>query len=294
MQCRKVEPNRLTLQECLDTDGVDFNSVSGKPIDESLTLKANSHKAGTGNLKHPVAVVGSLNEHEWRISEVAPTLTSSNWLQSPNAKTQKSGSRFAVMYRGPSGDRIYLDESPTIRSLANTNGNHQGGSGAWKVLEYSHQDGKQKFPPNEALTTKTHTGVASSYRVVKYKGEEYLVETGAGEEAKTLDTTAQFATNRKCPINLKTGKRKDLPHSYRGNPRPLTATEFERLMGWTVGCTAKGTTPDGKEIPISKTQRQKMLGNGIIPHEIKDICNKLKDFLASSFPSSHAITDSSR
>ncbi len=61
--------------------------------------------------------------------------------------------------------------------------------------------------------------------------------------------------------------------------RPLSATEFERLMGWPVGCTAKGTTTDGKEILISKTQRQKMLGNGIIPHEIEDICLSLKPFL---------------
>jgi len=63
--------------------------------------------------------------------------------------------------------------------------------------------------------------------------------------------------------------------------RPLSATEFERLMGWPVGCTERGVTPDGKEIKISKTQRQKMWGNGIIPHEIQHICNKLKLFLQS-------------
>ena len=73
--------------------------------------------------------------------------------------------------------------------------------------------------------------------------------------------------------------------SYR-RQRPLSATEFERLMGWPVGSTEKGITASGQEISISKTQRQKMLGNGIVPQEIEDICNKLKDFLVPSYPSS--------
>ncbi len=225
VQCRRIEPDRPSLQSCLDSDGVVINSVNGKPIDESLTLKANSHKAGTGNSKHPAAVVESLNE--------------------------KAESLLAVVYRGAAGDRTYIEEAPTLRSLANTGGKHQGGSGAWKVVEY--------------------------------KGEEYLVESGGGDEACTLYCNGQLATNRKRPMNLKTGKLKDLPYSYRGNPRPLTATEFERLMGWPVGCTEKGITRDGQEITISKTQRQKMLGNGIVPQEIEDICNKLKDFLVPSY-----------
>ncbi len=239
VQCRRIKPDRPTLQECLDTDGVVINSVNGKPIDESLTLKASSHKAGTGNSKHPVAVVESLNDQE----SATPT--------NPNANPQKAESRLAVMYRSATGSRTYAEECPTLRSLANTGGKHQGGSGAWKVVEY--------------------------------KGEDYFVESGGGSQSCTLDCSGQFATNRKRPINLKTGKRKDLPISYRGNPRPLTATEFERLMGWPVGSTEKGITRDGKEISISKTQRQKMLGNGIVPQEIEDICNKLKYFLVPSY-----------
>ena len=242
VQCRRIEPDRPTLQSCLDSDAVVINSVNGKPIDASLTLKASSHKAGTGNLKHPVAVVESLSDQE----SATPT--------NPNANTQKAESRLAVMYRSATGSRTYNEEAPTLRSLANTGGKHQGGSGAWKVVEY--------------------------------KNEQYLVESGIGSHACTLDCTGQFATNRKRPISLKTGKRKDLPISYRGNPRPLTATEFERLMGWPVGCTEKGITASGQEITISKTQRQKMLGNGIVPQEIEDICNKLKDFLVPSSPDS--------
>ena len=227
VQCRRIEPDRPTLQECLDSDGVVINSVSGKPIDESLTLKASSHKAGMGNLKHPVAVVGSLSE--------------------------KAESRLAVMYRSATGSRTYAEECPTLRSLANTGGKHQGGSGAWKVVEY--------------------------------KGEDYLVSSQLPEEACSLASTCSHLRSGARPRRLKDGLAALIPMSYR-RQRPLTATEFERLMGWPVGCTEKGITPDGKEITISKTQRQKMIGNGIVPQEIEDICNKLKDFLVPSSPDS--------
>jgi len=227
IQCRRIEPDRPTLQECLDTDGLAINSVNGKPIVESLTLKANSHKAGTGNSKHPVAVVGSLNE--------------------------KAESKLAVMYRSATGDRLYTEESPTLRSLANTGGKHQGGGGAWKVVEY--------------------------------KGEDYLVSTQFPEEACSLASTCSHLRSGARPRKLKDGLAALIPISYRRH-RPLSATEFERLMGWPVGCTEKGITRDGKEITISKTQRQKMLGNGIIPHEIEDICHKLKPILAFPSPDS--------
>jgi len=59
--------------------------------------------------------------------------------------------------------------------------------------------------------------------------------------------------------------------------RPITATEAERLMGWEEGCTATGVTRDGQEIEISTTQRIKILGNGIIPVEVTEILNELKN-----------------
>lgn len=62
--------------------------------------------------------------------------------------------------------------------------------------------------------------------------------------------------------------------------RPITATEAERLMGWEENSTAKGVTPEGKEIDISTTQRIKMLGNGIIPAEITEILEALKPILS--------------
>lgn len=156
------------------------------------------------------------------------------------------GTKFAVMYRSANGDRIYPDESPTLRSLANTSGNHQGGNGAWKVVEY--------------------------------KNDEYVVTTQLPEETSALAATEAYIKTGPRPRRIKDGKAALIPMGYH-RQRPLSAIEFERLMGWPVGCTEKGITVNGKEIVISKTQRQKICGNGIIPQEVEDICSNLKSFL---------------
>ncbi|WP_416212659.1 hypothetical protein [Nostoc sp. DedQUE04] len=46
------------------------------------------------------------------------------------------GDRNAIVYRAAGGDRIYHEEAPTLRSLSNTGGKHQSGSGAYKIREY--------------------------------------------------------------------------------------------------------------------------------------------------------------
>ena len=237
VQCWKIEPDRPTLSECLDGDGIALNSVTSKPIDESFTLRANSYKSGSGNHQHPTPVI--LDQHlddDHIYEDQVPTL------RTPTT----GGTTFAVMYCSASGDRLCPDESPTLRSLANTGGNHQGGSGAWKVVEY--------------------------------KNEEYVVTTELPEETSALAATEAYIKTGARPRRVKDGKPSLIPMGYR-RQRPLSATEFERLMGWPVGCTEKGTTVNGKEIVISKTQRQKICGNGIIPQEVEDICSNLKSFL---------------
>lgn len=74
-----------------------------------------------------------------------------------------------------------------------------------------------------------------------------------------------------------------------GTTRPLRPTECERLMGWEVGSTEFGITADGQEIKISNTQRIKMLGNGIIPQEIEDLCNSLRPILERLKESDYGI-----
>lgn len=59
--------------------------------------------------------------------------------------------------------------------------------------------------------------------------------------------------------------------------RPLLAVEYERLMGWSVGSTEFGIM-NGSEVVVSRCQRTKILGNGMIPAEITDICLNLKEF----------------
>ena len=64
-----------------------------------------------------------------------------------------------------------------------------------------------------------------------------------------------------------------------GTRRNVSGNELEQLMGWEKFSTTFGVTTDGEVISISEIQRHKMLGNGIIPAEIEDICNSLRPFL---------------
>jgi len=251
VQCPRIEPDRPTLQSCLDTGEKILDQKPGGDRLNREETSAVTTPCGT----HPFAFVGSPS-NGWQATSESPTLTSSGWLQSPSAETQKYVLRFAVMYRSATGSRLYTEEAPTLRSLANTGGKHQGGGGAWKVVEY--------------------------------KGEEYVVPNSLPDECSTLAATEAYIKSGDRPRRVKDGRASLIPMAYR-RQRPLSATEFERLMGWPVGCTEKGITRSGKEITISKTQRQKMLGNGIIPQEIQDICLSLKPFLESWYHQPEAL-----
>jgi len=240
VQCPRIEPDRPTLQSCLDTGEKILDQKPGGDRLNREETPALTSPCGT----HPFAFVGSPS-NGWQATSESPTLTSSGWLHSPSAETQKYVLRFAVMYRSATGDRLYTEESPTLRSLANTGGKHQEGSGAWKVVEY--------------------------------KGEEYAIADGLPDECSTLAATEAYIKSGSRPRRVKDGLPSLIPMAYR-RQRPLSATEFDRLMGWPMSSTEKGFTPDGKEIIISKTQRQKILENGIVPNEIEDICLKLKPF----------------
>lgn len=128
-------------------------------------------------------------------------------IQNNTADTSKTklskvtGSDSCVVYRSASGDREYWENAPTLRSLSNTGGKHQSGSGAVKVRKYE-SDG-----------------------------------------------------------------------SY--TQRPMTPKEAEALMGWEEESTAWGIDANGRKIPISDTQRKKILGNGIVPQEISVILRSI-------------------
>ena len=128
-------------------------------------------------------------------------------IQSNTVATSKTklseviGDNSCVVYRSASGDREYWENAPTLRSLSNTGGKHQSGSGAVKVRKY------------------------------EFEG------------------------------------------SY--TQRPMTPKEAEALMGWDPDSTAWGIDANGVKIPISATQRKKILGNGIVPQEISVILRSI-------------------
>lgn len=211
------EPVLMAIAEACflsSSDSYDYSSLrplflkmseACSQVEEEKTLKKSSNrldKWGIWGLGNPETEDGGFPKTESEFSVWVITGNIQCNKVEPNRPTLQEclESVGSVMYRAASGNRIHHNICPTLRSLGNTGGKHQAGSGAWKVIE---GDGTQ---------------------------------------------------------------------------RPLTATEFERLMGWHVGCTEKGIALDGKETTISKTQRQKMLGNGIVPAEIKDICNNLAPF----------------
>jgi hypothetical protein len=243
------KPYKKTLAECLG-GSAPINSVSGDPVDQAYTLRQSSFKQGTGNAKHPntfvrlpAAIKACANEVEF--TDEAPSLIAGRWLDSTNSNHARGGKGFAILdtlqsaregkpriyesdacsllspstggsklkvvHRAPGGDRLYTENAPTLRSLANTNG-HQAGSGAMKVRE---------------------------------------IDGGAYIE------------------------------------RPMTAREYENVMGWEPNSTAIGLTADGREIQISETQRKRVLGNGIVPQEITEILLALKPFIEDSVLSGH-------
>lgn len=66
-----------------------------------------------------------------------------------------------------------------------------------------------------------------------------------------------------------------------GSRRAMRPNEVEKLMGWgwDSDSTKIGLNVVGETRYISNTQRHRILGNGIIPAEIENICNSLKPFL---------------
>ncbi|WP_375491151.1 hypothetical protein [uncultured Nostoc sp.] len=114
------------------------NSVTGEEIDEAFTLTTSTPKLGAGNKSHPNTFVSiPVKVYVDGVAEAAesPALCAGGWQHRSPLHRDKRGASFAVLYRAASGDRLYHEECPTLRSLSNT-GNHQSGSGAYKIREY--------------------------------------------------------------------------------------------------------------------------------------------------------------
>lgn len=126
---------KKSLQEIFNA----VNSVTGEEIDEAYTLRSSTPKQGVGSKSHPNTFVSiPVKVYVDGVAEAteSPTLCGGGWQHRSPLHQDKRGASFAVLYRAAGGDRIYTEESPTLRSLSNTAGNHQAGSGAYKVREY--------------------------------------------------------------------------------------------------------------------------------------------------------------
>lgn len=90
-------------------------------------------------------------------------------------------------------------------------------------------------------------------------GRAYRLTVG---QANTL-TTGDYCGNRSSINYVFDGKRF----------RHLTPNEGEYLMSWPKDHTRWGLKEDGTKVEISKTQRYKMIGNGVVSNCVKPIKN---------------------
>lgn len=105
-------------------------------------VRCQSPIAGKKSLKEclqgdVIPVRGRPDRGLWQVNEAPTLLAAAEWVFKLDVKrhSNSGGAGFAVLYRAPSGDRLFPTQAPTLRSLASTNG-HQAGSGAVKVREF--------------------------------------------------------------------------------------------------------------------------------------------------------------
>ena len=99
-------------------------------------------------------------------------------------------------------------------------------------------------------------------------------ESGQGEIANCLDST-YLQSGARERIDGKPSK--EPTPEWKRRIRRLTPTECERLQGFPDGWTEYGIDEDGKQIPISDTQRYKCLGNAVSTNVIARIVSGWKE-----------------
>ncbi|MEH1777083.1 MAG: hypothetical protein V7L24_29980 [Nostoc sp.] len=173
IRATEPKPTKKSLQEIFSA----VNSATGEEIEEAFTLTASTPKLGAGNKSHPNAFVSiPVKVYVDRVKEVqeSPALCSGGWQHRSPLHRDKRGASFAVLYRAAGGDRIYTEESPTLRSLSST-GNHQSGSGAYKVREYEGETYLER--PINATEAEQLMGweVGSTARGINKEDEEFFI-----------------------------------------------------------------------------------------------------------------------
>lgn len=247
--------HKKSLRECLEVLGAPVNSFTGAPLDEIFTLKASSYKQGVGNAAHPnvfvqfpIPVRGRPDKGFYETDE-APTLHGTEWAFGLDVKRSQNGrgAGFAILkplaIKADASSCEIVNEAPTLVS------------GNWlNSTQVSHD--------------KSGKGFAVVYRAPR--GDRIHTEN-----APTLRSLSNIKGHQAGSGAMKV-REIDGEEYWE---RPMTAREYENCMGWEPNCTEMGVTADGREIPISPTQRKRMCGNGVIPHEITEILENLKPFI---------------
>lgn len=127
-------------------------------------------------------------------------------------------------------------------------------------------------------------------RIYNPNGIARTIKDGGGMGAKTglyaipcawrtrsyMNQPGHFEFKKDNKANQLTTVQKDSMTLIGQRIRRLTPTECERLQGFQDGWTKTGLY-DGKLLPISDTQRYKMMGNAVTVNVIQAIAQKIKE-----------------
>jgi hypothetical protein len=188
VRATQPKPYKKSLHEVLN--GSPVNEFTGEGIDEAFAIRASTPKQGKGNKSHPntfVKVGAKIYQGKTVEVDESPTVCGAGRGHYPPQNRDK-GASFAIVYRAADGDRVYPadlgGDAPTLRSLANTGGNHQSGSGAYKVREI---DGEQTI---ERPITPTEAEMLMGWEVgstaVGIDAEGYEISISNTQRIKTL------------------------------------------------------------------------------------------------------------
>jgi DNA adenine methylase len=120
-------PNKRSLSDCLIRSGI-------RPLVADTTREKQETAPRIYTRESPT-LQSSIGGETLKILEPTP-IHSGTCDTLENSLILSSRHNMGVVYKSQSGPKEYFGQAPTIRSLANTGGTHQAGSGAVKVREY--------------------------------------------------------------------------------------------------------------------------------------------------------------
>lgn len=357
VQCKKIDSERLTLAECLDTPGVILDRhISGDRIYEAICPTIRSPKGGGSTLKVILSdgTRRNVNGDElerlmgWEVNRKTVILEvwTKPYLEHPNScvtavrqcpkllnsagNAEKTEKNEPVLFAATSSRSKNRTETKPVEVLVDFNLEGRGivlhttrtsplsvpTAELQRVLDPQKLDafvlanvliyliqgkitlvGKAESPPN----VKGLANQSNGRLYVEAYGQS--IEESANDVVTCISQAKSFSRFTISPVGA-SFQNYDLSlqtlccfvaHVINGFIPEQIALESSYVLKieYSVGCTKFGTTKEGEIVSISEIQRHKMLGNGIIPAEIEDICTSLRPFLEKAKNHESAIADNS-